>query len=84
MRREVQQFVNANPETKRFVREQPQWYRMLGRNPYLISSIEKNMKEYYGKTFAQKIDRTHSGIQSASMLLELLSVMGTNDGNLQE
>ncbi|WP_070120225.1 YlbE-like family protein [Bacillus marinisedimentorum] len=84
MRKEVQQFVNANSEMKRFLREQPQWYRKLGRNPFLISSIEREMQVYYGKTFAHKIDRAQEGIQSAAMMLELLKIMGSNDGNMQE
>lgn len=51
MRKEVQEFISANEERKRFIREQPIWYRRLSRKPDDLSSFQLEMMNFYEKPY---------------------------------
>lgn len=78
MRHEVQLYLNQRPEVKQFIRNNPIWYRYLSRDPNSIAQLEKEVKEYYGKTFPQKIERFQSNLNMAMMLLEMVRGMNAS------
>nr|WP_285876680.1 YlbE-like family protein [Fictibacillus phosphorivorans] len=68
--------MNTRPDLKYFIREKPEWYRKLSRNPFLMAELEENAKVFYGRTFGQRVDRFHQQLQNFGLLMELISVMG--------
>lgn len=72
MRQEVQLYLSQRPETKQFVRNNPQWYRYLSRNPQSVLQLEEQVKYYYGKTFPQKLDRFQDNLNMAMMLFNVV------------
>lgn len=73
MRRELQEFINYRPDLKFIIREQPEWYRLLSRNPYAINQLEQGSKYFYGQTFGQQLDRWNQQLNSVSVMMSLLS-----------
>lgn len=51
MRKEVQEYVFADEERRRFIREQPVWYRKLSRNPNDLSAFHLDMMNFMKKRF---------------------------------
>lgn len=72
MRQEVQLYLSQRPDVKQFVRNNPQWYRYLSRNPQSIPELEEQVKYYYGKTFPQKLDRFQANLNMAMMLFNMV------------
>ncbi len=54
MRHEVLEYLQGQKDLKRFVREQPLWYRKLSRNPYDLQKLEIESLHYYKKTIPTK------------------------------
>lgn len=79
MRQEVQLYLVQRQDLKQYLRINPIWYRRLTRDPHLIKEMEREAKVYYGKTFPQKIERFHSNLNMAMMLLEMMKGMGSSD-----
>ncbi|WLD95038.1 YlbE-like family protein [Alkalihalobacillus sp. AL-G] len=71
MRKEVMDYLEQRPELRYIVREQPQWYRKLSRDPAALQELENESKFFYGQTFGQKMDRLHEQIQTFSRLVQL-------------
>lgn len=80
MRREIQNYLGTRPDLTRFVRENPNWYRLLTRNPEKIYEIEQQSRIFYGKTFPQKIDRIQQKVQLAQMLMSIMDGMSNENG----
>jgi hypothetical protein len=85
VRREIQDYLNARPDLKYFIREKPEWYRKLSRNPFSINELEESAKVFYGRTFGQRVDRFHNQLQNFGLLMELISMMGEEEpeGNME-
>lgn len=49
MRKEVQEFISADEERKRFIRQRPVWYRRLARKPDDLNSFQLDMMNFYEK-----------------------------------
>ncbi|MFD2212982.1 YlbE-like family protein [Metabacillus endolithicus] len=79
MRKEVQEYIFANDERKKFVREQPYWYRKLSRNPNDINDMEISMMNYYQKTIPHKVQQFSNSIQMASMMVAMFQSMRQQD-----
>lgn len=71
MQIETYQMLQKNPTYVNFVRQNPLWYRYLTRDPRLISEVEKEAKEYYGKTLPQQIEKFGSQVQMLHMFVQL-------------
>ncbi|MBM7095894.1 MULTISPECIES: YlbE-like family protein [Alteribacter] len=76
MRTEVIQHIRTQPELWKYLRMHPEWYRKLGRNPGLLSEMEKEAKVFYGKTFPQRMDRIQNNVNLAAMLFDMVRQMG--------
>ena len=55
MRKEVQEFISADEERKRFIRQRPVWYRRLARKPDDLNSFQLDMMNFYEKTIPHRV-----------------------------
>lgn len=72
MRTQISQYIFSNNELKRFIREQPQWYRMLSRKPELLEQFEIASSHYFEKTIPHRVQKFSQGVQMASMMMGML------------
>ncbi|ASB89744.1 YlbE-like family protein [Bacillus sonorensis] len=79
MRKEVQEFVFANEERRRFIREQPVWYRKLSRRPDDLSGFQLDMMNFYEKTIPHRVNQFSSSLQMAQMMIQMFQAMRTQD-----
>lgn len=79
MRKEVQDYIRANKDRQRFIREQPQWFRKLSRNPKDLESLDIAMMNYYQKTIPHKVQQFSNSIQMASMMIAMFQSMKQQD-----
>ncbi|MBI0578368.1 YlbE-like family protein [Neobacillus cucumis] len=75
MRKDVLEYLGGQKELKQFIREQPLWYRKLGRNPYDIQSLEIASLHYYKKTIPHQVEKFSNSVQMASMMLNMFQSM---------
>ncbi|AZU61402.1 YlbE-like family protein [Neobacillus mesonae] len=75
MRREVFDYLERQKDLKRFVREQPLWYRKLSRNPYDLQSLEIASLHYYKKTIPHQVEKFSNSVQMASMMYSMFQTM---------
>ncbi|MBL4952560.1 YlbE-like family protein [Neobacillus sp. OS1-32] len=75
MRREIYEYINQQNDLKQFVREQPQWYRKLSRNPYDLQALEISSLHYYKKTIPHQVEKFTNGVQMASMMYSMFQAM---------
>ncbi|WEG11688.1 YlbE-like family protein [Pullulanibacillus sp. KACC 23026] len=74
MRREVIYRLDQDPELKQFIRLHPIWYKKLARQPHLLSEMESQANDFYGKSFSKRIERISQGLGMINMMLELASM----------
>ncbi|MEI5906046.1 YlbE-like family protein [Bacillus spongiae] len=79
MRKEVLDIIYSNEDLKRFLREQPIWYRKLTRNPEEINSFQVSAMEYYKRTIPHQIQKFSNGVQMASMMMNMVQSMNAAD-----
>ncbi|AZB42811.1 hypothetical protein CEF21_11175 [Bacillus sp. FJAT-42376] len=79
MRKEIQDYIQSKPEITSFIREQPQWYRKLSRNPQAQEEMNLAMMNYYQKTIPHKVAQFSNSLQMASMMLGMFSSMKQQD-----
>ncbi|MFZ7942178.1 MULTISPECIES: YlbE-like family protein [Bacillaceae] len=77
MRREVVDYLDRQKDLKQFVREQPQWYRKLSRNPYDLQSLEIASLHHYKKTIPDQVEKFSNSVQMASMMYHMFQAMKT-------
>jgi len=75
MRRELIEYLEQQKDLKQFVREQPQWYRKLSRNPYDLQSLEIASLHYYKKTIPDQVNKFSNGVQMAAMMYSMFQTM---------
>ncbi|MFJ7728906.1 YlbE-like family protein [Neobacillus sp. NPDC097160] len=77
MRRDVLDYLERQKDLKQFVREQPQWYRKLSRNPYDLQALEVASLHYYKKTIPDQVEKFSNSVQMASMMYSMFQTMKT-------
>lgn len=75
MRRDVLEYLESQKELKQFVREQPHWYRKLGRNPLDLQPLEIESMHYYKKTIPHQVEKFSNSVQMASMMFHMFQAM---------
>lgn len=75
MRKEVIEYLDGQIDLKRFVREQPLWYRKLSRNPYDLQSLEVASMHYYKRTIPHQVEKFSNSVQMASMMFHMFQTM---------
>ncbi|WP_368654710.1 YlbE-like family protein [Ornithinibacillus sp. 4-3] len=66
-------YLQNHPDLLQYIRLHPIWYRYLSRDPQSITQLEKDAKEFYGKTFPQRVKKIEEQIQLAHLFWELIS-----------
>jgi hypothetical protein len=69
---ELQLKINSDPKLKMFIRQYPNWYKLLNRNPNLFKEFVNDMKEKYKITTADKLNKTFDSISMFQTFLEVL------------
>lgn len=69
---ELQLKINSDPRLKMFIREYPNWYKTLNRNPLAYNSFVNDMKEKYKLTTSDRLNKTLNNISMLQTFLEVL------------
>ena len=72
MTTELQIKINRDQRLKTFIRQYPNWYKLLNRNPYLYQDFVNDMKEKYKLTTSDRINKTLDSISMLQTFLEVL------------
>ncbi len=75
MRQSIKEYIAQNSELHQFIREQPQWYRQLSRNPNQLEAFEIASLHYYKKTIPDHVQKFSNGVQMASMMVSMFQAM---------
>jgi hypothetical protein len=75
MRQNIKEYIYENRELQQFIREQPQWYRQLNRNPNELQAFEIASLHYYKKTIPHHVEKFSNGVQMASMMVSMFQAM---------
>lgn len=75
MRREIMEYLEDQKELREFIREQPNWYRKLSRNPYDLQSLHISSLHFYKKTIPHQVEKFSNGVQMASMMFNMFQAM---------
>lgn len=68
----VQIQINNDPRLKRFIRENPIWYKYLNRNPDNFKLFFSEMKNKYKLNTSDKISKT---MENLSLIESVLNVL---------
>ncbi|MBQ4817180.1 YlbE-like family protein [Bacillus pumilus] len=80
MRKEVQEFVMAEEERIKFIRQSPLWYRQLTRHPDKLSSFELDKMNFYEKTIPHRVSQLSNSVQMAEMMIQMFQAMRNQNG----
>lgn len=72
MRVDIQIKINNDPKLKTFIRQYPDWYKKLNRNPNLYKDFVNDMKTKYKITTGDRINKTLNNISMLQMFLDVL------------
>lgn len=75
MRQEILEYLSERKDLKEFIRQQPQWYRKLSRNPNDLQAFETASLHYFRKTIPDHVEKFSNGVQMASMMLHMFQAM---------
>jgi hypothetical protein len=79
MRRDVLDYLERQKDLKQFIREQPQWYRKLTRNPYDLQALEIASLHHYKRTIPHQVEKFSNSVQMASMMYHMFQAMKTQN-----
>ncbi|GAE33826.1 YlbE-like family protein [Halalkalibacter akibai] len=79
MRADVQRLLYERPDLRSYVRQHPNWYRKLSRDPSQISMLEKEANQFYGRTLPQRVEKVQNSLGLVMMMMEMLK-MGQTTG----
>ena len=69
---DLQLKINSDLRLKSFIRQYPNWYKLLNRNPDLFKEFVNDMKEKYKLTTVDKLNKTLDSITMFQTFLEVL------------
>ena len=69
---ELQLNINNDIRLKRFIREYPNWYKILNRNPLMYKNFVNDMKEKYQITTSDRLNKTLNSISMVQTFLYVL------------
>ncbi|GIN57621.1 YlbE-like family protein [Lederbergia ruris] len=78
MRQEIIQYIYNKRELQQFLREQPQWYRKLSREPEQLEQFEVASLHYFKKTIPHRIEKFSNNMHMASMMMNMLQAFNTS------
>ena len=68
-----QYYLNNNLILKKFLHENPNYYKILNRNPLFIKELEQLMKEKYKLTLPDKIDSFKEKLDMLNTFIDILN-----------
>lgn len=80
VRKDVQEFVMAEEERIKFIRQRPLWYRQLTRHPDKLSSFELDKMNFYEKTIPHRVSQLSNSVQMAEMMIQMFQAMRNQNG----
>lgn len=72
MTTDVQLKISTDIRLKRFIRENPIWYKRLNRNPDLFRDFTMEMKDKYKLKTSDRINKALDNISMLQMFLDVL------------
>lgn len=69
---DLQLKINSDERLKSFIRRNPNWYKLLNRNPTLYKEFVNDMKEKYKLTTTDRLNKTLDSISMFQAFLEVL------------
>lgn len=78
MRKDIMEYIQADPDLIKFLREQPLWYRRLGRNPNQLQSFQVSALHYHKKSIPHHVERFSNGVQMAQMMVGMFQAMNSS------
>ncbi|MGD6848654.1 YlbE-like family protein [Rossellomorea aquimaris] len=79
MRPDIIEYIYAKDDLKLFLRDQPQWYRTLSRNPNELEKFEIASINHFQKTIPHRVQKFSNGVQMASMMISMFQSMNSAD-----
>ena len=70
---EAQIYIDRNPNLKKFLHENPVFYKYLNRDFNFVFELEKKMKETYKLTLPDKIDKFKDRIDMLTTFIDILN-----------
>ena len=64
--------IKSNPNLQRYIKENSYWFKILNRNPKLLSKMNDDMKKAYKLTFEDKIDDINSKINLIKAFMDTI------------
>jgi len=68
MEQRIYHQLRSQPKWLSFVRQNPEWYRYLSRDPLKVHEIHDAAKVFYGQTFAQRLENVNQQMQMVGLL----------------
>jgi len=66
-------YLNNNLLLKKFLHENPRYYKNVNRNPEFIYELEKIMKEKYRLTLPDKINKVKDKLDMLNTFIDILN-----------
>lgn len=64
--------IKSNPNLQRYIKENSYWFKVLNRNPKLLSKMNDDMKKAYKLTFEDKIDDINSKMNLVKAFMDTI------------
>ncbi|MBQ1550498.1 MAG: hypothetical protein IIZ67_00210 [Bacilli bacterium] len=64
--------IKSNPNLQRYIKENSYWFKILNRNPKLLSKMNDDMKRAYKLTFEDKIDDLNSKMNLVKAFMDTI------------
>ncbi len=64
--------IKSNPNLQRYIKENSYWFKILNRNPKLLSKMNDDMKKAYKLTFEDKIDDINSKMNLVKAFMDTI------------
>ncbi|NMH71309.1 hypothetical protein HF072_21200 [Bacillus sp. RO3] len=77
MRSDIMDYIYTKEDLKLFLRDQPQWYRTLSRNPHELEKFEIASLNHFQKTIPHRVEKFSNGVQMASMMVSMFQSMNS-------
>ncbi|MFC0558731.1 YlbE-like family protein [Halalkalibacter alkalisediminis] len=74
MRADIQQLLFERPELRQYIRQHPNWYRKLSRDPSQVPLLEKEANQFYGRTLPQRVEKVQNSLGLVMMMMEMLKM----------
>ncbi|CAM4031834.1 hypothetical protein BAMA_09045 [Bacillus manliponensis] len=81
MRAEILEYIRADEDLERYIREQPYWYRKLSRNPDDKEAFELAAMQYLKKTIPDKVTKFQNQLSVASLMIDMFQYMRQQNGS---